>query len=52
MDLKNVEFSKAIKEYQRLVFKSSYGNYYGRKPDFTDIQDIDILKVKKFSELP
>lgn len=51
IDLAKVEFSKAMKEYQKLSFKSSYGTFFGRKPGFSDIQDIEILKVKKFSQL-
>lgn len=50
-DLSNLKFEKAISEYQRLSFKSSYGTFFGRQPGVTDFKDINILNFKKFSDL-
>jgi hypothetical protein len=32
-------------------YKSCYGTFFGRKPDLTDYKDVNILKIKKFSQL-
>lgn len=42
---------KAKLEYNKSQFKTNYGIVYGRKADLTDYKDMNILKVKKFSQI-
>lgn len=51
MDILNFSFRQAKDHMRKVSFKSSYGMFYGRKPDLTDMSDVDILKNKTFSEL-
>jgi hypothetical protein len=45
-----MNFQTAIREYRKMNFVSSYGQFYGRKPALQDMGDIDILKTQKFSK--
>lgn len=47
----NITYEKALVLMRKTYFKSSYGEFYGRKPDLNDTSDIDILKSKPFSEI-
>lgn len=38
-------------QYQKSKFKSCYGTFFGRKPDFKSFKDMKILKFFKFSNL-
>jgi hypothetical protein len=42
---------KAKQEYTKTQFKTNYGLVFGRKPDQTDFKDMNILNVKKFSQI-
>lgn len=50
-DLKSLSFGKAIKEYEKLKYISSYGAFYGRKPALADLTDTHVLNSQKFSQL-
>ena len=50
-DLKNLSFNKAVKEYEKLKYISSYGAFYGRKPALADLTDTNVLNSQKFSQL-
>ncbi|CAI2365486.1 unnamed protein product [Moneuplotes crassus] len=52
LDLRKFNFKDAMKEYQKLKYKSSYGSFYGRKPALEDLTDITILNSQQFSQLP
>lgn len=42
---------KARLEYSKSQFKTNYGHVFGRKADLTDYKDMNILKIKKFSQI-
>jgi len=51
-DLSKFSFKDAMKEYEKMKYTTSYGQFYGRKPALEDLTDISILRSQKFSHLP
>ena len=51
-DLSTMTFKKANAEFLRMNYQSAYGKFFGRLPALMDLGDVQILRYKKFSEVP
>lgn len=49
MDIRNIKYEDAQKEFRKMTNTTHYAQFYGMKPKM--MEDYEILKYKKFSEL-
>lgn len=49
LDLDNLNYDEAYKEYRKMTNTTHYAQFYGMKPKMQE--DYEILKFKKFTEL-
>ena len=51
-DFSQMTLKKANAEFMRMNYQSAYGKFFGRLPALMDLGDVQILRYKKFSEVP